>query len=129
MAIFEDLSKKLKKVVKIAGEKTDEIIETGKIKYDIYKEEEEVKRLFSEIGKTVYIDFQKGVNYSSELEKFCRQVVSHQESIRLLKEKDEEVRSKAQGKEMRRSDEDLAVHEETADSQSKKDDENKQKLV
>jgi len=94
MAIFEDLSKKLKEVVKIAGEKTDELIETGKIKYDVYKEDEAIKRLFSEIGKIVYIDFQKGVNYSPELEKLCRQVVSHQESIRSLKEKEEEVRSK-----------------------------------
>jgi len=105
MAIFEDLSKKLKEVVKVAGEKTDELIETGKIKYDIYKEDEAIKKLFSEIGRTVYIDFQKGINYSSEMEKLCRQIASHQESISLLKEKEEEVKGRGQDQEVQRSDE------------------------
>ncbi len=123
MALFDDLSKKLKKVVKVAGEKTDELIETGKIKYDVYKEEDVIKRLFSEIGKTVYMDFLKGVNYSPELEKLCRQIASHQESIKLLKEKEEEVKSRGQDQEMQRNDEDLVTHEETLNSQNKKDNE------
>jgi len=94
MALIDDLGRKLKEVVKIAGEKTDELIETGKIKYDVYKEDEAIKALLSEIGKVVYADFQKGVNYTPELEKICQQIASRYESIRLLKEKEEEIRSR-----------------------------------
>lgn len=124
MALFDDLSKKFREVVKVAGEKTDELIETGKIKYDVYKEEEAIKRLLSEIGKIVYVDFQKGVHYSSELEKLCRQIASHQESIKLLKEKEEEVKSRGQDQEIQRKDEELTKQEE--DTQNNKENESTQ---
>jgi hypothetical protein len=123
MTLIDDLGRKLKEVVKTAGEKTDELIETGKIKYDIYKEDEAIRRLLSEIGKTVYVDFQKEVNHSQELDSLCRQIASHQESIRLLKEKEEEVRIRGQKQETRRVDEDLPKHEGQADSQIRKEDE------
>lgn len=126
MALIDDLGRKLKEVVKIAGEKTDELIETGKIKYDIFKEDEAIKRLFSEIGKTVFEDFQKGINYSQELEKLCQKIVSHIESIKLLKEKEEEVRSRGQWQETQKDDEDLAANKETSDSESTKAGEDKQ---
>lgn len=94
MPIFDDVAKKLNEMLNIAGELTDELIETGKIKYDIFKEDEAIKKIHLEIGKRVYENFKEGLPYPAELDELCRKIILHEESIKNLREKEEEARSK-----------------------------------
>lgn len=47
MAFIDELSTKFTKMVKKIGEKSEELVGLGKLNYEIYKEEDTVKKLYS----------------------------------------------------------------------------------
>ena len=54
MAFLDELSNKFAEMVKRVGEKSDELIGLGKLNYEIYREEDAVKKLYGQIGEVVY---------------------------------------------------------------------------
>jgi len=123
MPLFENIAKKLNTVIKKAGEKTDELIETGKIKYDVYKEEESIKRLYSQIGEKVYENFKNDVTLTAGMDGLCRKIAMHEGNISALKEKEEDIKSKAQSDSTEKAPEDVKIKDETPVAEEDKKDE------
>ncbi|MFY9279492.1 MAG: hypothetical protein WBI74_03420 [Caldicoprobacterales bacterium] len=94
MDFLDDLGKKIGETVKVVGDKSQQIVEIGKINIEIGKEEAAVKKLYTKIGEAVY-RAHLGEETAENIENLCQEVTQRLQRIEELKEKINELKSQA----------------------------------
>lgn len=92
MSFFENLGKKVGEAAQAAARKSSEIVEVTKLNASINAEEDTIQKLYSEIGKKVFENFEQTGTADELVKEACEQLVSHRENIKNLKEKIAEVK-------------------------------------
>lgn len=94
MSLLKNLGDKAKSTAKIVGNKSQDLVEVGKIKVQITQLESDIKKLKSEIGEVVYNTYEKGLEGSSEeVNALCEKVLLKFTEIEEIKVKMEEVKN------------------------------------
>ena len=93
MPFFSNLSKKVGNIAKTAAKKSGDLVGTTKLNMTINSEEDKIKKLYSEIGKSVYNKFQGGNNFESDLMSMCQQANEIEKSIGLIRQKISEIKN------------------------------------
>lgn len=101
MAFIDELAKRLGEVVKKVGEKSEELVELGKLNYEIFKEEDAIKRLYREIGQAVYEAYKQENNSLEAIYRLCQEIDEHRQKIESLKKQVDNIKKEAQGKGVR----------------------------
>jgi len=96
MAFIDDLAKRFGEVVKKVGEKSEELVEIGKLNYEIFKEEDAVKRLYREIGQAVYEAYKQENNSFDVIYRLCQEIDKRSERIDSLKRQVENLKKQEQ---------------------------------
>ena len=86
MDYFSNLKKATADVTYKVVKKTEDIVETSKIKYRIYDLKNEVKKIQTEIGKEVYSAYAEEREVSGDIEDKCRELDELYEKIEALSE-------------------------------------------
>lgn len=87
MAFLSGLGEKVGKAAQAAAKKSNEIVEITKINMNISSEEEKIQKIFKQIGELVFDDFKNNTDTGESVVALCQQVVTHQQTIKELKEK------------------------------------------
>lgn len=90
MSLFKNLGNKALNTAKVVGNKSQDMMEIGKLKLQISQAEGEIKKLKAEIGEVVYNAYANGLGSPSD------QVVSLCESINAKYAEIEELKIKIQ---------------------------------
>jgi prefoldin subunit 5 len=98
MAFIDELGKKFTEVVKKVGEKSEELMGVGKLNYEIYKEQDIVKRLYKDIGEAVYEAYSKEDNSLNAVYKLCQEIDKHRQKIEHLSQQIESLKAETQAK-------------------------------
>ncbi len=85
MSLFENLKQKVTDTAKVAAKKSGELVEITKLNMSISSEEDKIKKVYSEIGKSVYESFTKGE--TGAYSKQCEEIETYKETIKQLKQK------------------------------------------
>lgn len=94
MSLLKNLGDKAKSTAKIVGNKSQDLVEVGKLKVQITQLENDIKKLKSEIGEVVYNTYENGLEGSSEeVNALCEKVLHKFTEIEEIKVKMEEVKS------------------------------------
>ncbi|MDN5277522.1 MAG: hypothetical protein PWR01_1487 [Clostridiales bacterium] len=96
MAFIDELAKRLGEVVKKVGEKSEELVELGKLNYEIFREEDTIKRLYREIGQAVYEAYKQENNSLDAIYRLCQEIDEHREKIEGLKKRVENIKKEMQ---------------------------------
>lgn len=91
MDFFTGLSKTLEEAARQVGEKSGEIWESGRLNFEIYKEEEAIRRIHRKIGEQVYADYEKGQGFSGRVTELCDEIKERKSRINRLKAKLSEI--------------------------------------
>lgn len=93
MSVFENLTKKVTETAKAAARKSGDIVEVTKLNMNISSEEDKIKKVYTDIGKTVYESFDKGEEIPDNFKELCEKVRVHFKNIEEMKEKILELKS------------------------------------
>ncbi|SHE31285.1 hypothetical protein [Alkalibacter saccharofermentans] len=88
MGFIDDFNRKANEAAKKVGEKSEELIESGKIRIEIEKAELKLGRIYKELGNKLYILYKEGEIAVDE------RLIEHCNKIDDLKEKIEDLESK-----------------------------------
>lgn len=97
MAFIDELAKRLGEVVKKVGEKSEGLVEMGKLNYEIFKEEDTIKRLYREIGQAVYEAYKQENNSLDAIYRLCQEIDEHREKIEGLRKQVDNIKKQMQG--------------------------------
>ena len=78
---FEDLGKRITETAGAVTKKTEEVVETQKIKSQIRVEERNKERDLQHLGKLVYDRFQKGEVIDTVFVELCEAVAQHEDAV------------------------------------------------
>ena len=78
---FEDLGKRITETAGAVTKKTEEVVETQKIKSQIRVEERNKERDLQHLGKLVYDRFQKGEVIDTAFVELCEAVAQHEDAV------------------------------------------------
>lgn len=87
MDFFNNVGKKLGNAAKTATKKSEELVEITKINLSIGNEEDKTKKLFTEMGKELYVRFTNGECFDGPINDKCAQIKAVEDNIESLKEK------------------------------------------
>ncbi len=87
MSVFENITKKVTDTAKAAAKKSGELVEVTKLSMSIGTEEDKIKKVYMDIGKSVYESFVKGEDVGETFKVYCEQIESYEESIKEIKQK------------------------------------------
>lgn len=87
MAFFRELGEKVGKAAQTAAKKSNELVETTKVNMSINSEEEKIQKLFKQIGELIFEDFKNNTDTGENVVDLCKQIVTHEQAIKELKEK------------------------------------------
>lgn len=93
MPFFDNLTKKVGDAAKTAAKKSGDLVETTKLNMAVNSEEDKIKAICTDIGKSVYLKFQSGADIDPELLDKCQQIRSIEENIASLKQKISQLKS------------------------------------
>jgi hypothetical protein len=79
--------KKSGEIAQTAAKKSGEVVETTKLNMSINGEEENVRKLYAELGKLYFDSVSSGAPVDSVAEELCDKIREHQENINEFKEK------------------------------------------
>jgi len=97
MAFIDELAKRFGDVVKKVGEKSEQLVELGKLNYELFKEEDAIKRLYREIGQAVYEAYKQENNSLNDIYRLCQEIDEHKGRIEELKKQMDSLKKEAQG--------------------------------
>lgn len=97
MALIDELAKRFGDVVKRVGEKSEQLVELGKLNYELFKEEDAIKKLYREIGQAVYEAYKQESNSLNDIYRLCREIDERKEKIEELKKQVDSVKKEDQG--------------------------------
>jgi hypothetical protein len=84
----------LGKAAHAAAKKSEELVEVAKLNMNVNSEEDKIKKVLLQIGEAVYEKFKTDGTIMQEFSDFCEQIKAHEETIKSLKEKIIEAKSK-----------------------------------
>ena len=87
MDFFNNVGKKLGNAAKTAGKKSEELVEITKLNLSIGSEEDKAKKLFSEMGKEIYVRFVNGDRFDESINSKCAAIKVVEDNIEAIKEK------------------------------------------
>jgi hypothetical protein len=93
MEFFEDLGKKVGETVKVIGDKSQQMIEIGRINFEIGKEEANIKKLYTQVGEAVYRAHSQGDETAETIDSLCQEIGERLDRIRELKDRIQELKS------------------------------------
>lgn len=96
MAFIDELAKRFGEVVKKVGEKSEQLVELGKVNYELFKEEDAIKRLYREIGEAVYEAYKQENKSLDAIYRLCKEIDEHKEKIEGLKKQVDSLKKEAQ---------------------------------
>jgi len=79
MAFLDELSRKFTETIKRVGEKSEELVGLGKLNYEIYREEDNIRKLYGKIGEAVYEAYSKENSSINAIYNLCRQIDDRRE--------------------------------------------------
>lgn len=85
MSLLDDLGKKVNKAAKVVGEKSGELMETGKLKVDLEKTEHELNKLYKELGFKAYTNYKDSSVSQEELQELLVKIDEINARIETLK--------------------------------------------
>ena len=92
MEFFEDLGKKVGETVKVIGDKSQQMIEIGRINFEIGKEEANIKSSIPKLEKQS-IGHSQGDETAETIDSLCQEIGERLDRIRELKERIQELKS------------------------------------
>jgi polyribonucleotide nucleotidyltransferase len=92
MSFFENIGKKMGEAAQAVSKKSSEIVEVTKLNSAINSEEDKIQKLFSQIGKTIYENYEQTGEAVDLAKASCEQIAAHKENIKSLREKIAEVK-------------------------------------
>ena len=93
MDFLDDLGKKIGETVKVVGDRSQQIVEVGKINIEIGKEEATIKRLYSQIGEAVYKAHCGEEETAEDIDNLCQEISERQGRIQGLKKRTQELKT------------------------------------
>ncbi len=79
--MFKDIGKKIGDAAKSTAKKSEEMIETGKIKSKIRENENEIEKMKKEIGEVAYAKYSEGDKIFDEAAVICESIKAAEEKI------------------------------------------------
>lgn len=79
--LFDDIVEKLSEAAEQVGKKTDEVIETQKIKNQIRGLEKSTRRDFRDLGRLIYEKYKSGEVIDEEYLELCKSISEREEEI------------------------------------------------
>jgi polyhydroxyalkanoate synthesis regulator phasin len=92
MEFLDDIGKKIGEAIKIVGDRSQQVVEIGKINVEIGKEEATIKKLYSRIGEATY-RAHCGEETAEMIHDLCQEVSERQERIYNLKNQIQKLKS------------------------------------
>ncbi len=92
MEFFEQIKNKTVDVAQTVAQKSGEAVEISKIKYAIFDLNNDIKKLYSEIGKLVYTEVADSAEYSEGVLMKCEIIRAKKAKIEALKAKADRVK-------------------------------------
>ena len=92
MEFFEQIKNKTIDVAQTVFQKSNDAVEISKIKYAIFDLSNDIKKLYSEIGKRVYTEAADSAEYSEGVLMKCEIIRAKKAKIEALKAKVERVK-------------------------------------
>ncbi len=93
MEFFEDIGKRIGETVKVVGDKSQQLVEIGKINIEIGKEEATIKKLYSQVGEAVYKAHCGQEETAESIDNLCREINQRHERIQELKKRVEQLKA------------------------------------
>ena len=87
MDIFHDLGKTIEKVARQVGEKSEEVLESGKLNIEILKQEDAIRKLNRKIGEHVSAQYSKGQTFDEHTNALCLEIEEKKKKIEELRVK------------------------------------------
>lgn len=87
MSVFDSFTKKVASTAKAAAKKSSELVEVTKLNMSIGTEEENIKKIYTEIGKAVYEKYAKGEAIDNIFIGQCERIVEIEKNIEEMKKK------------------------------------------
>ena len=84
--VFDGIKNVLTDAAKTVAEKTGEFVENSKIRYEIFELNQDVKKLYSEIGRLTYLSVECGEEHTGEIQTKCDIAKSKLAKAELLKD-------------------------------------------
>ena len=95
MGFFENLGSKVQSGAKRAANKSQDMIEIGKLKLKINENEKLIKSKYMDIGKFMYAKYMQGEDVPEEVQGFVDIITLKMKDIDMLKEKIAEVKERS----------------------------------
>ncbi|NLU37150.1 MAG: hypothetical protein GXX01_09090 [Clostridiales bacterium] len=92
MDFINDLGKTLGQAARQLGEKSEELLEAGKINIEIFKQQDAVRKLQRRIGEQVSARYYEGQRYDEQINALCAEIQARNKSIDELKQKLSDLR-------------------------------------
>lgn len=92
MEIFQDLGRTIEQVARQVGEKSEEVWEAGKLKIEILRQEDAIRKLHRKIGELISTQYSKGEQYDEQTNEFCAEIQERKKKIYQYKAKLGELR-------------------------------------
>lgn len=74
MNFFENLKKAAENTAKVISKKTGEIVEESKTKYSIFDLNNEIEKIYTEVGKEIYSGYKEDRNVADFIEEKCTKI-------------------------------------------------------
>ena len=84
MDFFNDLGKTLNNVARQVGEKSGELLDTGRWNMEILKQEDAIRKTYRKIGEQIYAEYDKGENYAGTVDELCEEIRRRKSKIEFL---------------------------------------------
>lgn len=92
MEFFDSLGKTFTEVARQVEAKSGELIETGRLNIEIFKEEDAIRRLNRKIGELIYSHYIRNEDYGGKADIICAEVSERRKRIKELKAKIKEIK-------------------------------------
>jgi len=86
MEFIKDLTRKVTDTARVAAKKSSDMVEITKLNFSIGSEEDKIKKIYMQIGETVYRSFEKGEEVSGDLKELCEKVSDMKKNIEKMKQ-------------------------------------------
>ncbi len=87
MKFFENAKIAAEKTFNTVAKKTGELVEDSKTKYSIFDLNNEIEKIYTEIGKEIYAAYKDDRNAAEFIEEKCKKIDEIQASIEVLRNK------------------------------------------
>lgn len=93
MSFFDKFGKKVEEATQVATKKSSEFVEVTKLNASIKSEEQNIEKLYREIGKRVYDDFCTDSDIYGEFSEICDEVKDSHSKIAQFQSRVRELRN------------------------------------